>query len=380
MKKWVVLVMGIGLVFSAGALPPPSAGQDPPAPVSGFWALGSLVSGPDYGSRPWDVSADGTAVVGISGPLAFHWTESTLMVPLPGHPSSPGNSGGDGVSADGTMAAGSVYSELGQEACRWTQQLDGEGKLVWVPEFLGDLAGGDFYCVGYGMSYDGSVVIGEASSAQGVEACRWTQSEGTWIPQGLGDLPGGSFGSRGWGCSADGSVVVGDSAINRGWRAFRWTAATGMVDLGVVAKRKWGVAFGCSGNGLVPVGESFSNRGRDEVASRWIQSGGKWVAQDLGDLPGGKALSEAEATNYDGSIVVGWSMTGRGMEAFIWDAANKMRRIEDVLVAKGVALPTGWILRAASGVTSVGNVVTAVGTAIRPDGNSEGWRAVIANY
>jgi len=367
----VLVFVGIGLVFSAGAVAPPSTGQDPV--VSSFQALGSLFSGADFQSNPWDVSVDGTTVVGNSGPMAFHWTKATGMVALPGHPSSPGNSGGDGVSADGAIAAGSVYAELGQEACRWTQQ-EIEGKLVWVPEFLGDLNGGSYFSIGYGMSYDGNVVVGLSSSAKGTEACRWTLVEGTWVPQGLGDLPGGTFGSEAYGCSADGSVVVGDSAIKNGWRAFRWTEATGMVDLGVVSRRKWGAAYGCSGDGFVVVGESFANRGRDEVAFRWTQETGM---VGLGDLPGGKTLSEAEATNYDGSIVVGWSTTARGMEAFIWDADNGIRSVEEVLKTKGIFVPEGWVLKAASGVTSVAGVVTVVGSALRPDGYTEAWRAVI---
>jgi probable HAF family extracellular repeat protein len=375
MKRWVVLLMGAGLVFSAGAvIAPPSTGQV--GSVSSFQPLGSLYpeSGEFY-STPWDVSADGTTVVGWSCGTAFHWTETTGMIALPGHPSSPEKSDGDGVSADGAMVAGSVYAELGQEACRWTQQ-EIEGELVWVPEFLGDLVGGNYYSIGYSMSYDGNVVVGLASSAKGNEACHWTLGEGTLVPQGLGDLPGGIFGSEAYGCSADGSVVVGDSAIKNGWRAFRWTAATGMKDLGVVARRKWSDAWGCSGDGLVVVGESFANRGRDEVAFRWTQETGM---VGLGDLPGGNTISEAEATNYDGSIVVGWGTTSRGMEAFIWDAGSGMRSIEEVLKTKGIFVPTGWILRAASGVTSVAGVVTVVGKALHPDGHIEAWRAVIAN-
>lgn len=368
MKRWIVLVMGIGLVFSAGAVVPGATGQDPVIPSS-FQALGSLFSGIDFQSNPWDVSADGTTVVGNSGSLAFRWTEGTGMVALPGFPNANPGSGGDGVSADGNIAAGSAYSEYGQEACVWTQ-VDGQ----WTPQGLGDLYGGGFHSIGYGMSADGNVVVGLAESSKGSEACRWILAEGTWIPQGLGDLPGGIYGSQAYGCSADGAVVVGDSAIRNGWRAFRWTAATGMKDLGVVGNRKWAGAYGCSGDGLVVVGESVSNRGRDEVAFRWTEAKGM---VGLGDLPGGKVLSEAEATNYDGSVVVGWSATARGMEAFIWDAANGMRRIEDVLAAKGVSIPSGWILKAASGVTSNGGVITVVGKALRPDGYTEAWRAVI---
>ena len=384
MKRWAVLLMGIGLVFSAGAVFPTSTGQNPI--VSSFTPLGSLYSGVDFHSQPWDISADGTTVVGNTGGLAFHWTGATHMVELPSILGPGIGSGGDGVSADGSMAAGTTSTSIGSEACRWTWVVDETGHGAWVPEGLGDLEGGSYGSVGYAMSANGNIVVGFGNSTKGQEACRWTwipddaNGGGTWVPEGLGDLPGGNFGSEAYGCSADGSVVVGDSAIRNGWRAYRWTKETGMKDLGVVGNRKWGVAFGCSGDGLVVVGESFANRGRDEVAFRWTQGTGM---VGLGDLPGGKTLSEAEATNYDGSIVVGWSATARGMEAFVWDAQNKMRSVENVLAAKGIFIPSGWRLKAASGVTSNGGVVTIVGSAVYTVDSiqyNEGFIAVIADY
>ena len=72
---------------------------------------------------------------------------------------------------------------------------------------LGDLAGGELRSGAYGVSADGSVVVGLAAHrASGFEAFRWTSGGGM---VGLGDLPGGSFSSDADGVSADGSVVVG---------------------------------------------------------------------------------------------------------------------------------------------------------------------------
>jgi probable HAF family extracellular repeat protein len=197
-----------------------------------------------------------------------------------------------------------------------------------------------------------------------------------WIIKGLGDLPKGAYWSQAYGASKDGSVVVGQGSIANGTRAFRWTSK-GMADLGTVAKRKYSAAWGCSEDGSVVVGESFSARGKDEIAFRWTAATGM---VGLGDLPGGQVLSEAEATNADGSIVVGWSTTDLGMEAFIWDNANKMRRLTDVLSAQGVTDHNGWVLSSATGVTAVGDTLVIVGKGKNPDGNTEAWRAVIANY
>ena len=56
----------------------------------------------------------------------------------------------------------------------------------------------------------------------------------------LGDLPGGRFYSHAWGVSADGSVVVGHAESARGFEAFRWTSDEGMVGRGGVEPSRRG--------------------------------------------------------------------------------------------------------------------------------------------
>ena len=92
---------------------------------------------------------------------------------------------------------------------------------------LGTL-GGDWSWA-YGVSADGSVVVGSAQNAAGQRrAFRWTASGGM---QDLGTLPGGNR-SEAWGVSADGSVVVGSAQNAAGYdHPFRWTASGGMEDL-----------------------------------------------------------------------------------------------------------------------------------------------------
>lgn len=55
---------------------------------------------------------------------------------------------------------------------------------------LGDLPGGAVFSTSVDVSGDGSVVVGNSSSANGTEAFRWTQAGGM---VGLGDLAGGAF-------------------------------------------------------------------------------------------------------------------------------------------------------------------------------------------
>ena len=82
---------------------------------------------------------------------------------------------------------------------------------------LGDLAGGNFFSAAYGVSWDGSTVVGESISASGTEAFVWDPTNGM---QGLGDLPGGDFSSAAYGVSADGSTIVGTSGSSSGFEAF----------------------------------------------------------------------------------------------------------------------------------------------------------------
>ena len=97
---------------------------------------------------------------------------------------------------------------------------------------MGDITGGGFQSRAFGVSSDGSVVVGRGTSASGTEASLWTSGSGM---VGLGDLAGGSFFSRAHGVSNDGSVVVGIATSASGNEAFRWTSGSGMVSLGDLA-------------------------------------------------------------------------------------------------------------------------------------------------
>jgi probable HAF family extracellular repeat protein len=135
---------------------------------------------------------------------------------------------------------------------------------------LGDLPGGAFNSLAFGVSGDGSVVVGQSYSASGLEAFRWTQSEGI---VGLGDLSGGLFQSVAIGVSGDGSVVVGDSYSASGQEAFRWTQAGGIKSLQDILTTDFGLnltgwrlsqALGISTDGLAIVGVGTNPSGQTE--------------------------------------------------------------------------------------------------------------------
>ena len=92
--------------------------------------------------------------------------------------------------------------------------------------------------------------------------------------------------------------------------------------------------------------------------------------QGLGDLAGGAVDSLAFSTSADGSVIVGKSVSATGDQAFLWDAVNGMRALDDVLVTDFGLDLTGWTLTTARGVSDDGLVIA--GTGIH-NGNTEAF-------
>lgn len=196
----------------------------------------------DEYSTAWDVSWDGTVVVGTSNFRAFRW-QNGVMQALP-------------------LLDGFVASDA------------------------------------YGVSADGSVVVGQLEDAgdDANRAFRWQNGQ----MQNLGVLPN-SPQSKAFDVSADGSVVVGFS----GFDAFRWQNGQ-MQSLGI------GQAWAVSSNGLTVVGQSsFSNALR---AARWQNN----TVLNLGTLPGYTQEGRAQDVSDDGSIIVGYVFDSGMFRAFRW--------------------------------------------------------------
>jgi probable HAF family extracellular repeat protein len=274
------------------------------------------------------------------------------------------------LSADGTTVAGSTVTQgLGIQAFRWIPPADFEG--------LGDLPGGNFGSGGFGVSADGSVVVGYGTTANGDGAFRWTQATGMTF---LGDLPGGETESIARGVSPDGTVVVGQStSTGDQQQAFRWTSQTGMVGLGFLPGADGSAARAVSADGSVVVGvNSFPSIPLQNIhteAFRWTAAAGM---MSLGDLPGGRIISEAYDVSADGSVIVGISETlpenGNRIQApFYWTEKTGMLNLRDVLVSVGVNLD-GWRLTGAHAVSHDGLTIVGVG---EHNGVGQGWVATI---
>lgn len=261
----------------------------------------------DIYSYGYGISLDGTAITGTrvnreidpnQNDMAFRWTSAGGLVNLGSLAPANGQSFGLGISADGQAITGfSSGSPSGFHAFRWT--------LAEGMTDLGTLAPNtsDGQSFGNAISGNGLAVTGYSQSPAGDRAFRWIS--GTM--QDLGVLPG-SLSSEGFGISADGSVVVGVSRPGSGLiRAFRWTQSGGMQELGLPpGSNDRAQATAVSGDGLVVVGYTS---GGDATAFVWTQQLGSlnlrdYLVANCVDVTGWN-FRIARGVSADGSAIVG---------------------------------------------------------------------------
>lgn len=338
--------------------------------AASFQGLGTLPGGESGYSIPWDVDAAGSVVVGestsLNGIEAFRWTRSTGMGGLGALFGGDFFSTALGVSANGQVIVGASRSQFSAdrtEPFRWSESLGMVG--------LGDLPGGEYSGSAPGVSGDGSIVAGTSTSTFSPtigEAFRWTESSGL---VGLGGLPGGLFATgvvtR---ASSSGAVLVGWAVSPNGREAFRWTEQEGMVGLGDLPQGLFqSTATGVSADGSVVVGLAV-NPG--PTSFRWTADSGM---VDLGRPPGGNR-SAALGVSADGSVVVGDAGVNGELVPAIWDEANGMRNLIDVLSSLGLnPEEEGWNLEQATAVS--GDGLTIVGWGYNPEGDQEAWVAYL---
>jgi probable HAF family extracellular repeat protein len=329
-----------------------------------FINLGDLPGGL-FGARALGLSADGQVAVGVSasslGIEAFRWTEGGGMSGLgliSGFPETYATA----ASADGAVIVGYAQSPGGpSQAFRWTMQTGLDG--------LGDLGEEELASKSFGVSADGSVVVGIGRPSGGKnEAFRWTSATGM---QGLGDLPQGILNSAALAISADASVIVGFGSSGIGVNeAAVWFGDDPPLGLGFLpdALLDGSELFAVSGDGTVGAGYSWAAFG--VVAVRWTLAEG---LESLGDLPGGDALTfaQAQGASHDGSVIVGFGSTILGTEAFFWTESGGMRNLREMLVDDfGLDLGS-WNLTSATAVS--GDGITIVGFGNQGGGPDQAW-------
>lgn len=227
-RRWFWLLSGV-LVFS-GAL----AAEPQPVPAGHRFQQASPYPSfrPAPETAPLVVAGAESHLSGFFQGLPFLWSpaDGFRFLPLPCVKNASGKTGaGDwkldcggsaaAVSSDGRVVAGSVRENAApttpQRAARWRILQSGVNPRVEL-EVLGDK---DSWSNAYGISGDGSVIVGDAAPWDMEPlAARWV--DGVEAPlQHVGEISSARF------CSADGSVAIGWALVHGKKVLVRWDAA-----------------------------------------------------------------------------------------------------------------------------------------------------------
>jgi uncharacterized membrane protein len=267
------------------------------------------VPGGEFSSEAWDVSSDGSVVVGRSisesGIVAFRWTETDGMVSIGTLPDTF-VADAKGVSADGSVIVGTSIGAV-RQAFRWTHETG--------MELLRDTNGERFLNEAFDVSADGSVVVGEMHPTTGRDqAVRWSESSGV-------TSLGHNFANA---ISGDGTTIVG--TLSGFTEAFRWTESTGVEPLGFLGRGTNSSAIAVSHDGSVVVGHASPTAQPGSGIFRWTEAEGM---QNVGELLnragiqiGGWSTMQVRDVSGDGNIIVGTGFTHDGFKSWLIDLTD----------------------------------------------------------
>lgn len=325
-----------------------------------FTGLGFLSEEFRY-SQAYAISADGSTVVGTSAYVgaddeaylsSFKWTAAGGMVELPRSSATAPASHAYGISDDGSVIVGMEIQAGGSSARAYRYQ---SGVVDLLPNLVSTNLG-----MAEGISGDGSIIVGSAP-----DGFRWTQVGGT-VP--LPMLAGGSSSSA-YAISRDGTTIVGTAQLAAGGlRAFRWTETAGVQSL-LIPNAEESAAHAVSADGTTIVGAFLDQTNQLDVPFAWTELG-VVVFSSLSAEEG--VLNRAYAVSADGTRAAGES----GKRAAIWNAlTGEVTDLETFLASHGITGLEGWELISVLGMSADGLTFTGIG--LNPEGDSEAWVAAV---
>ena len=285
--------MAMGLLLGCG-----TAGADPTA----TWLPGVF---------PWDISSDGSVVVGNTVGVyeAFRWTAESGVVPLGMNPGSHGMNGGGtpDVSEDGLHVSATIITPdtTGSTQGLWTKGVGWKWSMPPIPD-LPDYPGmpdtayvgmGDDLGSCWGLSGDGKTLTGFVWISRSGLGTAWGN---TWSEEdGVVFLAKRARSFRINDANYDGSVTVGWSERDDGTRC-----PTVWEDGGYTVLHDSGWfcgAEGVSADGNTVWGQAYNPSNGTIEAAIWQRTESGWVEQIIGSLPGtfpgyGAAVCRATGT------------------------------------------------------------------------------------
>jgi len=341
--------------------------------VGGCLLLGFFLfsPGPVCGADPFEIicdgkataiSGDGSVVVGVAPDSheSWRWTPETGRVLL-------GNSGGatnefewgtPDVSRDGRLVSSTVPQEGSAEPSMglWSEEKGWMTPSGPTPDTGG---GSPRHHTAWGMTGDGSLLLGQAKRDDGSMAAAVWRPSGTLVV--LGE-PGKS--SRAHDANRDGTVVVGWSeSLSSGTRQpTAWIGGRGIV---LAATRLFCEARAVNPGGSIIVGQTYDESQDRIIASLWLSSDFGWVQEVLGVLPGtlaGYGQAMALDLSDDGHTIVGFNKFDPNRSAgFIWTLEDGLYEAQEYLSSHDVELPEGFRITSVSGISADGKFLTGFG-------------------
>jgi uncharacterized membrane protein len=283
------------------------------------------------------------------------------------------------ISFDGSNVVGSALVQhpffgSSRKAWRWT-----------APAGMRLIGGYGGYDEAFGISGDGSIIVGK-TSAQGGRSCRWVgpshtlflmqysatirsiSADGQYIAgqnglcasrgpttQGMSTFQSSCYISDSLGIDANGSTVVGFSRTQFTYREpFVWTESTGVGVLPIPAGTLGDCEATCvTGSGSTAFG--FAVTGSGKTAVRWSLPA---TVVALGNVSSHQE-SAITACAADGSVAVGYGIEGGIQRATVWTERYGMQDLFRMLAACGLDT-SGWehttaVAVSGDGTTIVGN-------------------------
>lgn len=314
-----------------------------------FYALGA-------GTTAYDVSGDGSRVVGNAGGTNFVWTASGGLVNIGG--AAPPNAGGHAsISDDGTTVVASTFNAQGQTEMARYSFATGQ----WTP--LGRLGAtsGDDASSGWGVSGDGSTAVGlgwiNGGTGHGIVSRNGVVTD---LGSTVADMS-----TRANAVSSNGSVIAGWQDAEDGFRQ----AAVWRNGVQTVLTDGEGNALGeaqtISNDGTWVTG--VGNYAADGELWRWSEATGY---QALGTkLAESHSSTSFTAMNGDGTAMIGYSRgfgPPRQGQGLIWTSSLGVMNLNDYVASQGI--DTGGVTLALPlGMSADGRTIVGLGS------NSRGW-------
>jgi uncharacterized membrane protein len=316
----------------------------------------------------WDVSRDGTVVVGNTLDYGtFRWTAQDGVVDL-GRNSYLALGRGAGtpdVSADGRRVSATIVDQTGTYVTVGLWEL-GVGWTDLLPPSppdggILDLA----YGSAWGMSGDGQVVTGlywrPGQPSGSAHPLHWSAANG---PVDLGTFQGsGRANDADW----DGNVVVGwDERPDGLWQPCVWEDG---VQTRLSDNEFFTHAERVNSEGTIIVGTAADADSMVAEAAMWTWNGDTWEERLLGKLIGTVppfGIAIANDVSDDGSLVVGYNAYGPTGDAFMWTEDTGLINLEDFLVDNGIALDPALEIQEATAVSDDGSTIVGFSAETSP--------------